>query len=108
MVMKQNYLKQRPSRFDRVFNITTPNSELRAQLVKRLSQKIPVPEGLQAYIVKETSGFTPAQIQEVLQAMVISHIDMEEEPPHFTKGDADAALAGLKIKPNSSIGFNLK
>ncbi|OGO29856.1 MAG: hypothetical protein A2Z29_05485, partial [Chloroflexi bacterium RBG_16_56_11] len=72
-------LSERPSRFDRVFRITRPNSQQRDELVKHISEKIPLSEGVRGYTVKVTNGFTPAQLQEVLHGMVISHSDMEEE-----------------------------
>jgi cell division protease FtsH len=99
-------LSERPSRFDRVFRITRPNSEQRAELVKHISEKIPLSEDVSEYIVKVTNDFTPAQLQEVLHGMVMSHIDMEEETIQFNRSDVDSAISWINIKKKGVIGFN--
>jgi cell division protease FtsH len=99
-------LSERPSRFDRVFRITRPNHQQRDELVKHLSEKIPLSEDVREYVVKETNGFTPAQIQEVLHGMVISHIAMEEETMQFDRSDVDSVIALIHMRKNSTIGFN--
>jgi cell division protease FtsH len=99
-------LSERPSRFDRVFRITRPNSGQRAELVKHISEKIPLSIDVREYIVKVTNGFTPAQLQEVLHGMVMSHIDMEEDTIQFNRNDVDSAIGWINIKKNGVIGFN--
>jgi len=98
-------LSERPSRFDRVFKIPRPNCEQRAELVEHISEKIPLSEEIKEYIVKVTNGFTPAQLQEVLHGMVMSHIDMEEEI-QFTRSDVDFSIGWINIKKNGTLGFN--
>ncbi|MDO9333886.1 MAG: ATP-binding protein [Dehalococcoidales bacterium] len=99
-------LSERPSRFDRVFRITRPAYQQRAELVKHISEKIPLSEDVREYIVQKTDGFTPAQLQEVLHGMVIAHIAMEEETMQFNRSDVDATIALLNMRKNGAIGFN--
>jgi len=99
-------LSERPSRFDRVFRITRPNYQQRTELVKHLSEKIPLSENVTEYIVEKTNGFTPAQVQEVLHGMVISNSGMGETTMHFNRSDVDSTIALLNIRKNSTIGFS--
>jgi cell division protease FtsH len=81
-------------------------TEKRAELVKHISKKIPLSEDVREYIVKETNGFTPAQIQEVLRGMVIAHSAQGEDIMQFNRSDVDSTIALLNIRKNSTIGFN--
>lgn len=99
-------LSERPSRFDRVFRITRPTYQQRAELVKHISEKIPLSEDVREYIVEETSGFTPAQLQEVLHGMVISHSGMGKYTIQFNRSDVDSIITLLNLKKNGAIGFN--
>ena len=56
--------------------------------------------------MKETNGFTPAQIQEVLHGMVISRSATGEDVMQFNRSDVDATIALLNISKNGTIGFN--
>jgi len=99
-------LSERPSRFDRVFRITRPSYQQRAELVQHISEKIPLSEDVREYVVKETNGFTPAQIQEVLHGMVISHSAAGEDIMQFSRSDVDSTIALLNIRKNGTVGFN--
>jgi cell division protease FtsH len=101
-------LSERPSRFDRVFRITRPAYQQRDELVKHISQKIPLSEDVREYIVEETNGFTPAQIQEVLHGMVISRSALGEDIMHFNRRDVDSTIALLNIRRTGTIGFNVR
>jgi cell division protease FtsH len=98
-------LSERPSRFDRVFMITRPNAELRAELVKHISEKIPLSEDVREYIIRATNGMTPAQINEVAICMVMTRTEIEGETVQFTKGDVDSAISRINIKKKGPIGF---
>jgi cell division protease FtsH len=100
-------LSERPSRFDRVFRITRPNYQQRVELVKHISKKIPLSEEIREYVVKETNGFTPAQVQEVLHGMVISHSATGQDIMQFSRNDVDSTIALLNIRRTDSIGFNV-
>ena len=63
-------------------------------------------DDVREYISKETRGFTPAQIQEVLHGMVISHSTMGEDIMQFNRSDVDSTIALLNISKNNMIGFN--
>ena len=99
-------MSERPSRFDRVFRITRPAYQQRAELVKHISRKIPLSEDIREYIVKETNGFTPAQIQEVLHGMVIAHSALGENIMQFNRSDVDSTISLLNIRRTGMIGFN--
>jgi len=99
-------LRERPQRFDRVFKINRPSSVQRRQLVSLLCQKVPLGDDIKAYIVEKTNNYTPAQVQEVVQGLVISRIPAEEETMQFSRSDVDSAIAWLTIKKNGTIGFN--
>lgn len=101
-------LSERPSRFDRVFRITRPAYQQRAELVKHIANKIPLSEDIRKYIVEETNGFTPAQIQEVLHGMVISYSAQGEDIMKFKRNDVDSTIALLNIRRTGTIGFNAK
>jgi len=99
-------LSERPSRFDRIFRITRPAYQQRAELVKHISKKIPLSEDVRKHIVEETNGFTPAQIQEVLHGMVIAHSAMGQDIMQFNRNDVDSCIALLNIRRTGTIGFN--
>jgi cell division protease FtsH len=101
-------LSERPSRFDRVFRITRPAYQQRVELVKHISKKIPLSDDVRQYIVKETNGFTPAQIQEVLHGMVISQTAGGEDLTRLNRRAVDSTIALLKIRRTGIIGFNAK
>jgi cell division protease FtsH len=101
-------LSERPSRFDRVFRITRPAYQQRDELVKHISQKIPLSEDVREYIVEETNGFTPAQIQEVLHGMVIARSAQGEDTMQFNRRDVDSTIALLNIRRTGTIGFNVR
>jgi len=101
-------LSERPSRFDRVFRITRPAYQQRAELVKHISRKIPLSEDVREYIVKETNGFTPAQIQEVLHGMVISQTAGGEDMTQLNRKAVDSTIALLNVRRTVAIGFNAK
>ena len=56
--------------------------------------------------MKETNGFTPAQIQEVLYGMVIAHSAIGEDTMQFNRRDVDSCIALLNIRRTGTIGFN--
>jgi cell division protease FtsH len=91
-----------------VFRITRPAYQQRAELVKHISRKIPLSEDVREYIVKETNGFTPAQIQEVLHGMVISQTAGGEDMTQFNRSAVDSTIALLNIRRTGTMGFNAK
>ena len=99
-------LSERPSRFDRVFRITRPTYQQRAELVKHISEKIPLTEDVREYIVEETNGFTPAQIQEVLHGMVITNSATGEDIMQFNRSDVDSVISMINYRKTGKIGFN--
>jgi len=101
-------LSERPSRFDRVFRINRPTYQQRAELVKHISRKIPLSEDVREYIVKETNGFTPAQIQEVVHGMVISQTAGGEDMTRLNRRAVDSTIALLNIRRTGTMGFNAK
>jgi len=99
-------LSERPSRFDRVFKIGLPNHHQRYELLKCLSRKNPLSEEITEYILKKTDGFTPAQLQEIVHGMVISHVARGEDTMQFTGSDVDSVISMINYQKTGKIGFN--
>ena len=99
-------LSERPARFDRVFRINRPAYQQRTELVKHLSEKIPLSEDVSEYVVNKTNGFTPAQLQEVLYGMVISHIDRGDETMQFNRNDVERVISQINFRRPARMGFN--
>jgi cell division protease FtsH len=100
-------LKERPSRFDRVFRIGLPTYSQRVEMVEMMSVNIPLSMDLKGYIARETNGCTPAQLQEVLHGMVISSKQMGEEPLEFTRNDVNLVVSLINFKKTGKLGFNI-
>jgi len=97
-------LAERPSRFDRVIRLTRPSVEQRRELVRRLSQKIPLDEGTQEYIAIRADNCTPAQLQEIVYSLVIQHASRQPELA-FNKADIDWAISRINDKGRHRLGF---
>ena len=98
-------LLERPSRFDCIYNLKRPTHEQRIDLVNQLSQHIPLTEYVKAYIAEKTNGCTPAQVQRVVQGLVISHIAEKAKIVQYTRDDVDHALTSINYKRNGTLGF---
>jgi len=98
-------LKERPSRFDRVFRIGFPSYAQRVEMVEIMSVNIPLSMDLKWYIARETNGYTPAQLQEVLHGMVISSQQLGEEPLDFTRNDVDLVISLINFRKTGKLGF---
>ena len=61
-------LKDRPSRFDIVLEIPTPDDDLRLDLFRLFGKGMIKEETLNQSLIKSTNGLTPAHIQEVVIA----------------------------------------
>jgi len=102
---------QRPSRFDRIIELTRPSLEQRKELVALLCGRITADEDIQDYVARRTDGFTPAQIQEVLFSMVIGNFrqdrDFTEQLEKFGREDVDSAISRVNCRNRHRIGFAL-
>ncbi len=101
-------LIRRPSRFDRVITMRLPDKELRREIVRNLSSRIPLDQTVQDHVVCMTEGCTPAQLQEVVYGLVI-----QRKIPHnnrkgyrFTEEEVDNVLRRINRKNTEPIGFN--
>ena len=74
-------------------------------MLRYLANKIPMPDAIMEYIAKKTEGFTPAQLQEVLNGIVISQLDGADKVTDFSRQDVDAAIDQINHKKNVMIGF---
>ncbi len=106
-------LRKRPSRFDRIIQLTLPSLEQRRGFIQYLSRKIPLPDEMQEYMAWRTEGLTPAQIQEVAHSLVIEHKHSPEcdELGHcrFDKTDVDKVLVLVKAdRRGRELGFPVK
>ena len=102
-------LKDRPSRFDRIISVDPPNLKQRMELLEHLARRIPMPASTIQHLSSRSDGMTPAQIQEVVHAVVIeSGIDPTAAPNWdtvFTPAAVDGALARVR-RQNGRVGFN--
>ena len=101
-------LTERPARFDRIIQLPPPSLEQRKELIRSLSQKIPMDENIQDYLARRTERYTPAQVQEAAYSLVIDHghaLDSDEVGGHeFSMTDVDNVLAKISRR-NRELGF---
>ena len=102
---------QRPSRFDRVIELSRPSPEQRKHLISSLCQRIPIDEDVQAYIARKTESYTPAQLQEVIYSLVIGYTqgNHSDEPGclRFSAQEVDSAISRISGRNRHRIGFAL-
>lgn len=100
---------QRPSRFDRVIELSRPSLEHRKQLLSSLCQKIPIDEDVQAYVARRTENLTPAQLQEVIYGLVIgySQSDCSDGPGYlrFSAEEVNSAISRTSGRNRQHLGF---
>ena len=101
-------LTERPSRFDRIIQLPPPSLEQRSELIRSLSQKIPMDENIQDYLARRTEHYTPAQVQEAAYSLVIDQghsLDCDEPGGHeFGMTDVDNVLAKISRRTRE-LGF---
>ena len=101
-------LTERPSRFDRIIQLPPPSLEQRRQLIRCLSQRIPMDENIQDYLARRSEHYTPAQVQEAAYSLFIDrgHSSECDEPGdhEFTMTDVDNVLAKINRR-NRELGF---
>jgi cell division protease FtsH len=103
-------LRKRPSRFDRIIKMSLPSLEQRREMIKSLSQAIPMDEYIQDYLAHRTDSCTPAQVQEVAYSLVIEHklsapcdelgcckFSIEEVDNALSKMNGNSRRMGFKI-----------
>jgi len=105
-------ISERPARFDRVIKLSRLSLEQRKELLKRLSQRIPLDEATQEYIARKAADCTPAQLQEIAFSLVIEHSgDLPDiQPPclKFSNDDIDSAISRINGKNRRHIGFGIE
>jgi cell division protease FtsH len=104
--MLDKALSERPSRFDWICKIPRPNYQLRMEMLKYLSNRIPLSEDIIEYIANKTDGFTPAQVQEVPVSMVATQLDETGKITGFNRQDVDSVISQMNYKKYGAIGFN--
>jgi len=104
-------LKDRPSRFDRIVSVDLPDIGQRKEFLDHLSRRIPMPRSVMEHLAARSEGMTPAQIQEVVHAVVIeSGVDPTDSPNWhsvFSAEAVDQALARVCRKPQR-MGFDTR
>jgi len=97
-------LRQRPARFDRVIKLSRPSIEQRIELIRRLSEKIPLDDETQEYIAGKTESCTPAQLQEIIYSLVIQRTT---ESPELTyeRGEIDRIISRVNNGKIHRLGF---
>lgn len=105
-------ISQRPSRFDRVINLSPPSLEERRKLVGLLCQKIPVDERTQDYIAGKAEHCTPAQLQEVIYSLAIEHDHETSEASStclkLSRDDIERAISRIDGRNKRRLGFDVK
>jgi len=106
-------LKERPSRFDLVIDMQPPELNERRHLLRKLGNRIPIDAQTLNRIAEKTSGFTPAQLQEVLYSMMIRKQSkfgnkVLELPLRFQAEETDLAIARVARGKSTDIGFRMR
>lgn len=115
-VATTNYLEtldqaiiQRPSRFDRIIELSRPALEERRKLVALLCRKILLEENTQEFIARRTENQTPAQIQEVIYSLVIGHVQSNGKEKakllKFSREQVDEAVCRIGRSNGHGLGF---
>jgi cell division protease FtsH len=104
-------IKHRPSRFDRMIKLSFPSLEQRKELIRLLSQKIPVDEATQCYIARQADNCTPAQLQEIIYSLVIERSDEGASPLsiplEFSRDDIDSIISKVNGRNGYRLGFDV-
>ncbi len=104
-------LSQRPSRFDRVVQLSLPSLEERKELIGLLCQKIPIDESIQDYIAHKAGHCTPAQLQEVIYGLAIEYQDESSgalsSNLELSKDDIDRIISRINGRNRQQIGFSM-
>jgi len=102
-------LKDRPSRFDRVITVEPPDLAQRMAYLDYLARRIPVPGPVRHRLAERSEGLTPAQLQEVVHAVVIeSGVELDAGynwENVFSTDAVDAALAKVRRRAGR-LGFD--
>ena len=99
-------LAERPSRFDRVIHVGLPDMEQRGVLVRKLSDRIPLDEATQRYIIEKTENYTPAQVQEVMYSMVVEYPEYDDiTHKQYSIEEVNNVLNKVKQKNAGRLGF---
>jgi cell division protease FtsH len=99
-------LRERPSRFDRIFLFSRPDNDKRAQILRNQAKTIPMSEELIEYIAKKTNQYTPAQLKEIVYGMVISRVSTSRDIVDLSIDDADRVISQMEVSRKNKIGFS--
>jgi cell division protease FtsH len=101
-------LSKRPARFDRVIELKLPNLEQRRKIIIRLCERIPLNESDIEYIARNSDGYTPAQVQEIVFSLALEKIEDTgyPSPLDITRIDIDRIMARVKVT-KEKLGFSL-
>ncbi|HEY94492.1 MAG TPA: ATP-binding protein [Dehalococcoidia bacterium] len=99
-------LRERPSRFDRIFLFSRPDYDKRVQILRNQAKTIPMSEELIEYIAKKTNQYTPAQLKEIAYGMVISRVSTSRDVVDLCIDDADKVISQMEVSRKNKIGFS--
>jgi len=103
---------QRPSRFDRVIELSRPSLEQRKVLITALCQKIPLDEDVQAHVARKTENLTPAQLKEVIYSLVIgngqSNCSGKSGYLRFSVEEVNSAISKIGRTNKRHLGFAIR
>lgn len=104
-------ISHRPSRFDRLIELSLPSLEERRQLVSLLCRKIPVDLPTQDYIATRAEGCTQAQLQEIVYGLAIEYREESSRAPSLcldiSKDDIDRAISRMNGRNRRRLGFHI-
>lgn len=105
-------ISHRPSRFDRLIELSLPSLKERRELVSLLCQKIPVDMPTQEYISTKAEGCTPAQLQEIVFGLAIEYRDESPQAPSVSldigRDDVDRAISRINGHNRRRLGFDIE
>ena len=67
----ESAIRNRPGRFDRVIEFSAMDESCRKQFIEKLLSKTNTSDANQNYLLKETDGFTGAQVEELINTIYI-------------------------------------
>ena len=104
-------ISHRPSRFDRLIELSLPSLNERRELVSLLCQKIPVDMPTQEYISTKAEGCTPAQLQEIVFGLAIEYRGESPQAPSLcldiSRDDIDRAISKVNGRNKRHLGFDI-
>jgi hypothetical protein len=89
-------LRNRPGRFDRIVEIPAMEAELRKKMFTSRLEKWEQENDIVDYLVENTQGWTPAEIQEFIISANLTYINSGKKKKHMDIETADSIISVMK------------